>query len=107
MKEIFADYNATFPSSAGHIEDVLARVQSKLGNPSSIHWLGRRSKALLESCRGSVAGLLGAPQRSVFFNSGATEGNNFVVSGISVSNVPPSHTPKLFAETLRKNGLKF
>lgn len=81
MKLVYADYNATYPSSENHL-DMLARVLKKTqGNPSSIHHFGREAKLMLEEAREQVAGIFGARRENIFFTSGATEANNLAIQG--------------------------
>ena len=52
---IYADYNATAPCTPEHLAKVTELILQKDGNPSSIHYQGRRAKVALESARKSVA----------------------------------------------------
>lgn len=59
-------------------------VSSKnIGNPSSLHKLGRSAKVLLDDSRRKIADLLKVSQSEIFFTSGGTEGNNWIVKGVS------------------------
>lgn len=49
------------------------------GNAHSIHEPGRRARAAVERARGQIASLLGCEPEEVFFTSGATEANNWVL----------------------------
>ncbi len=51
------------------------------GNASSIHGAGRNARKLVEDAREEVAKLAGVKAAQVIFNSGATEGNNTILSG--------------------------
>jgi cysteine desulfurase len=48
------------------------------GNAESSHFAGRLARRAVESARATVAGALGVDPGQVFFNSGATEGNNWI-----------------------------
>jgi cysteine desulfurase len=79
----YADYNATYPTDQSHFETV-GRIlfQNKVGNPSSLHEFGREAKRLVENSRVSFSKLIGAEVSHVYFFSGATEANNFVVRSL-------------------------
>ena len=51
------------------------------GNASSIHGDGRAARKIVEDARGEVAKLANVRAAQVIFNSGATEGNNTILSG--------------------------
>ncbi|KAI5013834.1 hypothetical protein ZWY2020_047326 [Hordeum vulgare] len=56
---------------------------SRYGNPHSrTHLYGWESDAAVEEARASVARLIGADPREIFFTSGATECNNIAVKGV-------------------------
>ncbi len=80
---IYADYNATSPCTPEHLEKVTELILQKDGNPSSIHYQGRRAKVALESARKSVAWHFSAEPSEIIFMSGATEVNNFILQGIA------------------------
>ena len=78
---IYADYNATAPCTPEHLAKVTELILQKDGNPSSIHYQGRRAKVALESARKSVAWHFSAEPSEIIFMSGATEVNNFILQG--------------------------
>ena len=51
------------------------------GNPSSVHHVGRRARALLDAARERVAGVWGCKPSEVVFTSGGTESNNLALFG--------------------------
>ena len=54
-------------------------LTSNYGNPSSIHYEGRTTRAAIESARKTVANLIGASTGEIFFTSGGTESNNMAI----------------------------
>ncbi|MCC8029899.1 MAG: cysteine desulfurase [Lachnospiraceae bacterium] len=52
------------------------------GNPSSAHFLGRESAALLKTARRQTADALGADSSEIIFTSGGTEANNLAIQGV-------------------------
>jgi cysteine desulfurase len=52
------------------------------GNPSSVHWAGRKVKSILDDSRESIAEAFGiADPEGIFFTSGATESINTAIKG--------------------------
>lgn len=54
-----------------------------MGNPASLHMLGATATRLLNASRKQISELLGVDQEEVYFTSGGTEGNNWVLKGIA------------------------
>ncbi len=80
MRRIYMDYNATAPVRP----EVISSVSDALletGNASSIHGFGRNARKLVEDAREEVSKLVDVRSTQVIFNSGATEGNNTILSG--------------------------
>src|SRR5213594_1893722 len=51
------------------------------GNPSSVHHVGRRARALLDDARDRVARVWACKPSEVIFTSGGTESNNLAIFG--------------------------
>ena len=71
----YLDCNATaplLPACAAAMAEVAAQAR---GNPSSLHALGRQSRARIDEARQEVAELVGAKAEDVTFTSGGTEAN--------------------------------
>ena len=81
MRTIYFDYNATTPLDAGVREAMLPYLGEVWGNPSSVHHVGRRARALLDDARDRVAQVWGTKPSEVIFTSGGTEANNLAVFG--------------------------
>ena len=68
-------------------KEVLAtytQVATKIvGNPSSLHRLGSQATRLLEASRQQMADLIGKKSEEIFFTSGGTEGDNWVLKGVA------------------------
>jgi cysteine desulfurase len=57
-------------------------LKDNFGNPSSIHWFGRKARALIEEKRKTIAGFLNAEEEEIIFTSGGTESDNLAIKGI-------------------------
>jgi cysteine desulfurase len=55
---------------------------ARVGNPSSLHTSGRRTRRTVEEARESIAGHLSVRPSSIVFTSGGTEADNLAVKGL-------------------------
>jgi len=78
---IYFDYNATTPLDPAVREAMLPFLGEIWGNPSSVHQIGRRARALLDDARGRAAKVLGCKPGEIIFTSGGTESNNLAIFG--------------------------
>ena len=81
MRTIYFDYNATTPLDPAVRDTMLPYLGEIFGNPSSIHHVGRRARALLDDARDRVAKVWSAKPSEVIFTSGGTESSNLAVCG--------------------------
>ena len=80
-RTIYFDYNATTPLDPAVREVMLPFLGETWGNPSSVHHVGRRARALLDDARDRAAKVLGCKPAEIIFTSGGTESNNLAVFG--------------------------
>jgi cysteine desulfurase len=80
-RTIYFDYNATTPLDLAVREAMLPFLGEIWGNPSSVHHVGRRARALLDDSRERAAKVLGAKPSEIVFTSGGTESNNLAIFG--------------------------
>jgi len=80
-RSIYFDYNATTPLDPGVRDAMLPFLDEVWGNPSSVHHVGRKARALLDDARDRAAKFLGAKPSEVIFTSGGTESNNLAIFG--------------------------
>ena len=81
MKTIYFDYNATTPLDPAVREAMLPYLGEVFGNPSSVHHIGRRARALLDDARDRVAQVWKCKPSEIVFTSGGTESNNLAILG--------------------------
>lgn len=55
---------------------------SSFGTPDSLHQIGADAKQAIDDARASVARIINADPEEIYFTSGATEANNWVIKGI-------------------------
>ena len=80
---IYFDNSATtkpYPEVLATYTEVASKIW---GNPSSLHSLGGQATRLLDASRRQIAALLGKSSSEIFFTSGGTEGDNWVIKGVA------------------------
>jgi cysteine desulfurase len=80
-RTVYFDYNATTPLDADVRAAMLPFLDEFWGNPSSVHHVGRKARALLDDARDRAAKFLGAKPSEIVFTSGGTEANNLAIFG--------------------------
>lgn len=80
-RTVYFDYNATTPLDAAVRDAMLPLLGEVWGNPSSVHHIGRKARALLDDARDRAAKFLGAKPSEIIFTSGGTEANNLAIFG--------------------------
>jgi cysteine desulfurase len=81
MQTVYFDYNATTPLDPQVRAAMLPFLSEVWGNPSSVHHVGRRARALLDEARERAAKVLGSKPSEVIFTSGGTESANLAILG--------------------------
>ena len=80
-RTVYFDYNATTPLDLAVRDAMLPFFGEVWGNPSSVHHVGRKARALLDDARDRAAKFLGAKPSEIVFTSGGTEANNLAIFG--------------------------
>lgn len=78
---IYFDNSATTKVAPEVLETYTKVSQQIFGNPSSLHKLGEHAYNLLEQARKQIATLLKVQPGEIFFTSGGTEGDNWIIKG--------------------------
>jgi cysteine desulfurase len=81
MRTVYFDYNATTPLDPQVRAAMLPFLNEVWGNPSSVHHVGRRARAILDDARDRTAKVLGCRPSEVVFTSGGTESANLAILG--------------------------
>lgn len=85
---IHLDHNAGAPLDPRVLEAMFPWMESRHGNPSSLHFSGREARRAVEDSREEVAALLGGPADEIVFTSGATEANAAAVAAAGRRGAP-------------------
>jgi cysteine desulfurase len=82
---IYFDNSATTAIYPQALDTYIKVSQRIIGNPSSLHDLGNQANRLLEQSRMQIAELLHVSAEEIFFTSGGTEGDNWVLKGTAIA----------------------
>ena len=82
---VYLDNNATTACFPEVVEAMAPYWTTVFGNAESAHLAGRIARRAVEAARTTVAVALGVDPGQVFFNSGATEGNNWIFQAFADS----------------------
>ncbi len=82
MKRIYLDHAATTPVDKRVLKAMLPYFTRKYGNPMSLHSFGQEAQKAVEEARIKVADFFNCSPGEIFFTSGATESNNWVIKGV-------------------------
>lgn len=78
---IYADNAATTPLSPAALQAMMPYLTSSFGNPGGIHRVAREAAEALATARKTTAELLGAQASELYFTSGGSESDNWVLRG--------------------------
>ncbi|WP_433366056.1 cysteine desulfurase family protein [Streptosporangium sp. CA-115845] len=81
MQSAYLDHAATTPMLPEAIEAMTAQL-GQVGNASSLHAAGRRTRQVVEESRETIAAALGARPSEVVFTAGGTEADNLAIKGL-------------------------
>ena len=82
---IYLDHSATTPLRDEALEAMRPYFAEFYGNPSSIHWAGRRGHTGLDQARRTVAAILGAKPGEIVFTASGTESDNAALRGVALA----------------------
>ena len=85
---IYFDNSATtkpYPEALATYTEVATRIWC---NPSSLHNLGSQATRILEASRKQIAELIGKKAEEIYFTSGGTEGDNWILKGVAFEKAP-------------------
>jgi cysteine desulfurase len=80
---IYLDYNATTPLDPQVLEAMRPFLEQHHGNPASIHWAGRETRAAIDHARDRLAKVVSGRPHEIIFTGGGTEANNLAIFGLA------------------------
>lgn len=84
LKMIYFDNSATTKVADSVLETYKKVSETYFGNPSSLHELGDVASQLLQQSRLQIANTLDVQAKEIYFTSGGTEGDNWVIKGTAM-----------------------
>lgn len=78
---VYLDNSATTKPYREVVAEMVKYMESRYGNPSSLHRMGIDAEKAMKEARKSVAVSLGAKEEEIFFTSGGTEADNMAIFG--------------------------
>lgn len=85
---IYFDNSATTKIEPSVLETYVKVSERYFGNPSSLHDLGETTSKLLSQSRRQIAQLMNVKESEIYFTSGGTEGDNWVIKGTAFEKAP-------------------
>ncbi len=79
---VYLDYSATTPVNEEVLESFVKTTREFIGNPNSHHYLGVKSKELIDAATKQIAEILNVMPSEIIYTSGASESNNTAIKGI-------------------------
>lgn len=83
---IYLDHGATTRVDERVLNKMIPYYSLNFGNPSSVYFIGRRNKRVIEEARQNVASCLGAKQKEIYFTSCGSESDNLALKGVAYAN---------------------
>ena len=80
---IYLDNAASTKIDTMVFAEMFQYLRDNYGNASSLHSLGRKSRQAIEHAREQVAKSINAEPNQIFFTSGSTESNNWIISNFN------------------------
>lgn len=80
-KLVYADHASTTPLSDAAWAAMLPFLREEFGNPSSLHSWARKPREAVSAARATIARCIGAEPEEIYFTSGGTESDNWVIKG--------------------------
>lgn len=85
-KTIYLDYASTTPLRKEALDAMMPYLTDDFANPSALYPIGHVAENAVADARETLAGLIGAKSREVFFTSGGTESDNWALKGFVSAN---------------------
>ena len=85
-KTIYLDHGATTKVDDRVLKKMIPYFSINYGNPSSMYFLGRSNKRIIEAVRETIASCIGANSKEIYFTSCGSESDNLALKGIAYAN---------------------
>lgn len=102
MYEIYLDSASTTKPVSSILDAIKPYIESYWHNPSSLYNNGAKVREDIEAVRNDIANLINAKPEEIYFTSGATEANNWVIRGY---NEQSCYTADIFATPIEHKSI--
>ena len=82
MKKIYLDHVATTYVGAEVLQTMMPYLTTQFGDSASLHSFGNEAERAVSHAREQVAKAIGAEAEEIYFTSGATEANYWIINGM-------------------------
>ena len=100
---IYFDNAATTAVDDDVFQEMLPYLKEQYGNPSSLYSLGRNAKKAIEQARNRCAKALNCKPSEIYFTSGGSESDNWVVNAILTNGCINVHTSEIEHKAISNN----
>ena len=83
--KLYLDNAATTAIDDEVLQDYIKLITYQYGSTGSLHAFGQEPLSLESSAKDKIARLLKVKSSEIYFNSGATEGNNYAIKGVALN----------------------
>ena len=83
--KLYLDNAATTAIDDEVLQDYIKLISFQYGSTGSLHAFGQEPLSLESSAKDKIARLLKVKSSEIYFNSGATEGNNYAIKGVALN----------------------
>ena len=90
-KQVYLDNAATTKMLPEAIDAVVEAMHDTFGNPSGMYQVGFKSKSSIDKARQKIAETISADPSQIFFTSGGTEGDNWIIKGVAEAQSTKGH----------------
>jgi cysteine desulfurase len=80
-KLIYLDNAATTALRPEVLEEMMPFLKENYSNPSSIYDFAQKARKAVDDARSTIADMLGAKDKEIYFTSGGSEGDNWAIKG--------------------------
>ena len=80
-KLIYLDNAATTALKPEVLEKMMPYLKENYSNPSSIYSFAQKANKAVNDARSTIAGILGAKEREIYFTSGGSVGDKWAIKG--------------------------
>ena len=98
---LYMDYAATTPPAPEVIQKTLPWLKDRFGNPSAVCPNGQEAHEAIESARKNVADLINADPEEIYFTSGGTEADNWILQ----SSCPWGHPAHIITSAIEHHAV--